>query len=122
MKYREFRDQEPELFECFFAFSNKQFEEGVKKAGIEEKKIFRGIGGLYGTSEGINKFMSFYDKQHDEIAAQCDPQDVYDDEFVNHECSYVGSDSEAIQIVISYFGKERARTVNRKYANTQIPE
>lgn len=34
-KYNEIRAIEPECWECFFAFSNEQFAEGVKKAGIE---------------------------------------------------------------------------------------
>ena len=50
------------------------------------------------------------------MSEECDPQEVYDYEYSNHECSYVGDDTEAIEIVIAYFGKERAKEVERKHS------
>ena len=98
--YRQIKDQQPVLFECFFAFSNEQFAEGKKKAGIEGKKILDGGHGLYGTKEGIQKLFDHYDNVDKEVAEQCDPQDVYDYEFNNHECGYTNTDEEAIKIVV----------------------
>lgn len=118
--YRQIKDQQPVLFECFFAFGNDQFIEGKKKAGIEDRKIFDGGHGLYGTKEGINKLFDHYDNVNKEVAEQCNPQDVYDYEFDNHECSYTNTDDEAIAIVISIFGKEKAKTVKRRFAYTEI--
>lgn len=122
MSYSELKNKQPELHECFFAFSNQQFEEGVKKAGIEGKKIFRADGGLYGTQDGIQQLYDFYDNNSKEISEKCDPQEVYDYEFGNHECDYVGSDTEAIRIVASYFDDEKARTVKRRFARVKIED
>jgi hypothetical protein len=48
-RYTEIKDKQPELFECFFAFSNEQFNEGKKKANIGDKKILSGDAGAYVT-------------------------------------------------------------------------
>lgn len=118
--YRQIKDQQPVLFECFFAFSNAQFHEGKKKAEIEDKKILDGGLGLYGTQEGIQKLHDAYKSIDQEVAENCNPQDVYDYEFNNHECSYTNTDDEAILIVIHIFGKEKAKTVKRKFSYTEI--
>jgi len=111
--YTELKDIEPELFECFFAFNQTQFAEGINKSGIRGKKICRAKGGLYGTREGILKLYSEYDAISKRISEECDPQEVYDYEFCNHECDYTHDDTEAIKLVVSYFGDERAKTVKR---------
>lgn len=118
--YAEIKDTQPVLFECFFAFSKEQFNEGKKKAGIEDKKILSGDSGLYGTKEGIQKLFSDYEKIDTEIAENCNPQDVYNYEFNNHECSYTNSDEEPINIVVRIFGKERAKQVKRRFAYAEI--
>jgi len=114
--YTEVKSNEPVLTDCFFAFSNEQFAEGIKRFNLEGKKIYRGMGGLFGTKEGIDQLMKHYDDQALEIADQCDPQEVYDYEFWNLECSYTNDDREAYLITESYFG-ERAKTVKRKFAH-----
>lgn len=118
--YTELKNLEPTLTECFFAFSNQQFEEGKKKAGIEDQKILRGIGGLYGTQKGIKELYDFYDAISKRVGAECDPQEVYDYEFGNHECDYVGDDEEAIKIVASHFTDEQTKMVKRRFARTAI--
>ena len=118
--YKQIKDQQPVLFECFFAFSNEQFTEGKKKAGIEDKKILDGGHGLYGTREGIQKLFDDYDKIDQEVAENCNPQDVYDYEFHNHECSYTNDDEQPINIVVRIFGKEIAKEVKRRFAYTEI--
>lgn len=118
--YTEIRDEEPVMFECFFSFSNEQSAEGIKKHGIKGKKIHNGGMGLYGTREGIDQFLGFYDKQKERIEKECDPQEVYDYEFWNHECGYTNDDREAIEIVVNYFGVEKAGAVKRKFAYTSI--
>jgi hypothetical protein len=120
--YSEIKSKHPELIECFFAFSNEQFKEGIQKAGIADKKIYNGGAGLYGTKEGIQKFMSFYDDQTKEIAEKCNPQDVYNYEFNNHECSYTNDDTDAIKIVVSIFGEEKAKTIKRRFGFIAIDD
>lgn len=119
--YTMIKDKQPELSECFFAFSNEQFTEGRKNAGLEGKKIcaLENIG-LYGTRKGIKKLLADYDAIDREIAKNCDPQDVYDYEFDNHECSYTNDDEDAIGIVIRIFGTEKAKEVKRRFAYTDI--
>lgn len=113
--YAEIKNQQPVLFECFFAFSDQQYNEGIAKNNLEGKKIYRGFGGLFGTQEGIKKLYDDYDAITKEVAEKCDPQEVYDYEFSNHECSYTYDDSEAMKIVISYFEPEQYNAVKRRY-------
>lgn len=120
--YTELKERQPEMFECFFAFSQKQFAEGMKRAKIGDKNIYPGGAGLYGTSEGIKRLFSFYDALNVEIAEKYDPQEVYDNEYYNHECGHTGNDEEAIKLVISYFGEEKAKTVKRKHGYIPVDE
>ena len=118
--YEKIKNQEPETIDCFFAFSNEQFNEGVKKANLESKEILRSKYGLFGTQEGISNFLGFYDKLSIEISEKCDPQDCYNYEFINYECGYVCDDEEAIKVVVSYFGEAKAKTVTRQYGYSNI--
>lgn len=112
LKYEEIKNRQPKLVECFFAFSKKQYEEGIRTKQLEGKKVFSaGFGGLYGTEEGIEALSDFYDNISREIAEKCTPEEVYKYEYANHECEYTGDDSEALKIVILYFGADRAREV-----------
>ncbi|MCL2289583.1 MAG: hypothetical protein FWC34_02600 [Bacteroidetes bacterium] len=120
-RYSELSHEHAPLDKCFFAFSNIQFEDGRVKAGIgEDEKIFQDACGLYGTKEGLEAVYEFYEERRKRIAAECEPQDVYDYEFLNHECELTYDDEEAIQLVIDYFGEDRAKTVKRVYAQTII--
>ena len=122
LTYVELKNKQPELEDCFFAFSKSQYAEGVKEHNLEGKKLYATDCGLYGTKEGIKKFMSFYDANYDQIRATCDPQEVYDDEFINHECSYVGDDYKAIKITAGYFDEEKVRKVKRRCARVAIED
>lgn len=113
-KYIEIKDIQPELVDCFFAFNNEQLSEGIKKIGID-KEIVSGKHGLYGTREGIKKLWADYDAISKRIGEECDPQEVYEYEHNNHECSYTNDDSEAMKICISYFGEERAALIKRHH-------
>ena len=118
--YTQLKDQQPVLSDCFFAFSQSQINEGIEKHNLKGKKLFRADGGLFGTQEGIQKLYNDYDAISKQITETCDPQEVYNYEFGNHECSYVGDDEEAIKLVVSYFGDERAKEVKRRCARTEI--
>jgi len=113
--YTQIKNVEPILTDCFFAFSNVQFEEGMSKHNLKGQKICSAGAGLYGTREGIKTLFDFYENRSKEISKKCEPQEVYDYEFCNHECSYTNDDEEAIKIVIDIFGTERAKEVKRKY-------
>ena len=122
MEYHEIKNRQPEMIECFFAFSTDQYNEGKAKMIPEGKKIFSAGRGLYGTKEGIEKLLAFYDAMTAEIGEKCDPQKVYNYEYDNHECSYTCTDDEVIKIVVSYFGEEKALTVKRRPASLKISE
>ena len=106
MKYEEAKQFNPSMKECFFAFSNQQFEEGKAKSIPEGAKVFSANHGLYGTDEGIKGFMQELSDLNQRIIDNCDPQDVYNYEFGNHECAYVGDDAEALEIVRNFFGDD----------------
>lgn len=115
-KYQDIKNQQAPTINCFFAFSNKQFEEGIKEKNLEGQKIYAAGSGLYGTKEGIANFLGFYENLNKRIGENCDPQQVYDYEFANHECGYTCDDLEAMQILLNYFSVDQVANVQRKYA------
>lgn len=118
--YALIKNQQPVLEGCFFAFSNEQFAEGIKEKGLEGQKLYDGGMGLYGTKEGIRKVMDFYDAVNEEVKANCRPQDVYNYEWSNHECSYTNDDAEAMQVVVIIFGEGKAKEVKRVFGFVEI--
>lgn len=65
MTYAEITGTHPEKPKgCFFAFSNKQFKEGVEKNELDGVKIYHAGAGLYGTKEAIKAFLNGYDVKH----------------------------------------------------------
>ena len=104
----------------FFAFSDKQFEEGrqelIDKGYISsEDKIYRlPISGGFGTKQGYHALIETYSKNVDRIREECDPQEVYFYEYNNHECmiSWDG-DYEAIRHIIGIWGKDVAKRIVR---------
>lgn len=92
----------------FYAFSDKQFEEGMKKCGytqadIDSGRIIKdGIGG-FGTREAFDRRNNFYNEIHERIKKECTPEEIFEMEFGNHECGYTGDWSEALEVVREYF-------------------
>jgi hypothetical protein len=82
------------------------------------------MGGLYGTKEGRTELRNFYSGWNDRIAKECNPQEVYDYEYDNHEGSITCDDTDAMMIVISTFTEEQSRNVKSKngYLNLSIDE
>lgn len=128
-RYREIQDMQPDADKCgvFFAFSNSQFHEGydhlvelghIKKG---DKVVQTGIGGMFGTKESIDKFLGFYEDRNKEVAAECDPQEVYFYEYNNHESMIAwDGDLEAIKLIIDLFGVDEARKIKRYNASESI--
>ena len=105
-RYQELNNFQPDLNNCFFAFSKEQFDEGLAKCNLSiTEKIVRAPGGLFGTREGINQMYADYAANDERIKKECTPQEVYTYEFLNHECHYTGDDSEAVEKVEILFGK-----------------
>jgi hypothetical protein len=120
-RYLEIKDYYPPMTGCFYAFSNDQFDAGRIEAGIaQDEKVYSAGAGLYGTKEGITGYLNGIRKNRDRIAIECNPQDVYDCEFDNHECGYVGDDAEAIRRVAAYFAKDAVMSVKRRHAYVSL--
>ena len=120
-RYKEILQEQPILNKCFFAFSEKQFEEEKIKANIRDnEKILSANGGLFGTQEGLDEMIAFCQKKKTRIATECNPQDVYNYEWNNYECMITYDDEEAIKQVIFYFGTEGAKNIKRKYGYAKI--
>jgi hypothetical protein len=114
-----------DAYRVFFAFSEKQLDEGIKKHGYTNHSELRSAGqgtGAYGSPEALKAFFDEYYRRSVRVANECDPQKVYDYEYFNHECCLTYNDEDAIKIVVSYFGKERVKLVNRKHALVSMDE
>lgn len=105
--YRELRSLQPDGSKIFFAFSQKQFEEGLRSIGATKDEVVSGLGGVIGRKEDVLAFIKFYDDIDKRVAKECTPQEVYEDEFWNHESAYTWNDSTAYKIAVAIFGKER---------------
>ena len=120
-RYRELCNERSKVdvkkYDCFFAFSDRQFAEGMKtirplREG--EKLVSIGAGG-YGTKDGVKRLYEFYDSIDDKIRSECNPQEVYVYEYNNHECCIDwDGDLNAIRIIASVWGDDVARTIHRK--------
>ena len=123
--------KDPVMHECFYAFGDDQFNDGLKAHGLAEGfkdgsvKIKNAGSGLYGTQEGLDRY--FRDlkertaRERAEIREKCTPQDVYEVEYYNYECelSWDG-DMQAIGRVLFWFGEDAARAVLRRGFNAPI--
>lgn len=107
----------------FWAFDKKRFKEGLEKIHLKpgEKLVSIGGGG-YGTSDGVERFFNDLKAIDERIKIECDPQDVYEYEYLNHECGYIYDDTEAIKIILSLYGDEVAKGVKRRNAGATIRE
>ena len=128
-RYHELKAEQPktESYGVFFAFGDKQFEEGrqqlIAKGYLKEGEEVCSAGmGMYGTEDEIHRYLDFYAERSKKIAAECDPQEVYFYECNNHECGYTRCDDEVVKIIADYFGKEAAHKVVRVYGGTATNE
>ena len=93
----------------FFAFSDEQFADGMKKFGLGTDpesiaKICRFYGGGYILKSHAAEAADLFHKQADEFADRCnDPEtgrrflyEAFREELSNHEYSYTGDPSDAL--------------------------
>lgn len=126
-RYNELRNEQTNVdtkkFDVFFAFSTEQFKEGLASIRplAEGEKLVRIGGGGFATKDGAKRLSEFYESIDAKIKAECDPQEVYVYEYNNYECciSWDG-DLEAIKIVLSLFGEEAARKIQRYSASMSV--
>jgi len=109
-----------EKLAVFFAFNNKQFDEGYAKL-VESGQIKSGekimyvksVGGLLGTERGLADYFDFFAKRTEYIKDHCDPQEVYIYEWNNHECMVTNDDFEAFCTVANIWGEDVAGKITR---------
>lgn len=97
----------------FAAFSKEQFDNGykglVKEGKIQDGDRVKRFGnGIFGTLEGMKRWMNEVHDIEDQIRAECDPYEVYLYEYNNYECciDYDG-DERAVEHVLHLYGLER---------------
>lgn len=128
-RYKELVDSRNRIklttFDCFIAFSDKQFKEGVDSIRplSDGEKLISFCPGGYGTSDGVDRLIEYYDGIREQIISECDPQEVYCYEYNNYEsCINYDGDKEAIKLIADYWGLDVARTINRKTAYYAIED
>lgn len=109
-QYQEMKQRQQEefhAFPCFFAFSDAQFAEGMKKLGLkptDTRKVCAGLGGMIyrkTDSPKLVEMMERFGREQDEaIAADATGEgfiyDMFEYELSNHEYTYTRSVSAAI--------------------------
>lgn len=118
-RYNELQRQHAPQDGWFAAFNDEQFSEGlsdlISEGKAASKEDIRRFGaGVFGTRDGLLNMMRFYEERDRRIAEECDPQEVYCEEYNNHECmiAYDG-DLEAMRLCIGLFGADRCRNIKR---------
>lgn len=119
-RYKELQEEKSKRdyyrFDCFFAFSNQQFADGLKhiRPLKEGEKLVSVGAGMYGTRDGVGKFFAYYKEIDKRIKLDCDPQEVYFYEYNNHESmlSWDG-DKEPYKIISRIWGKDVANNLVR---------
>lgn len=120
--------KDPPMRNCFYAFGEWQFHEGLKKFGLEEGfkdgtvRICHAGSGLYGTKEGLDEYFQALRERtaadRAQIREKCTPQDVYEVEYNNYECMYDwDGDLNALRRTAFWFGIDSLRRINRKGYN-----
>lgn len=114
-RYKELKDRQQETFDsfaaqyCFFAFSDAQFQEGMKKLNLDpetdKKKIASFYGGGFVLADHAEELRDLLERfgaeTREQIAA--DPTgdgfilDMFEFELANHEFTYTGDVNDAIE-------------------------
>lgn len=104
MKYKELAyDTQCDCDGVFFAFSEKQFSEGLEELGVARGDVYSCGYGMYATNEGATAWINFYTDLRERIKRECTPEEIFKFEFWNHECGYTYDIEDALEIVQGYF-------------------
>ena len=130
MKYYDFKEKNNKAFHdfisrnVFFAFSDKQFKEGLEKFGIKENevadKLYRYIGGGYMLKSAAQEEKQILKRQH-RIANKYfnnykNLVDALEYEMNNHECGYTGNYSEGLYALgYSWKDLEKDKRLRKAY-------
>ena len=132
-KYTDMRDrhqQDWNSFPMFYAFSNAQFDEGMKKIGLDPSdtdKIYRfgSLGGFYRKEEGP-RLKEMINKHHEELETAFEDDnflfDAINYELGNHEfiITYDPRDAlESLGLTERAEKDDRVRLILRKAMNAQ---
>lgn len=88
-------------FPCFFAFNDRQFEEGMAKLGVkDEKELYQGFAGMIYRKEDAGKLKELLERQDREIIEAFKDDKIMHDAFVfelaNHEYCVTYDESDAL--------------------------
>lgn len=118
-RYRELcesRDRLPlDKFDLFAAFTPSQLKDGyeglVARGVIKDGDKVKSFGaGIYGTREGLDRFKAAVKAINEQISKECDPLEIYCEEFNNYECCLDwDGDQRAVQAVLRLFGLDRTK-------------
>lgn len=103
----------------FFAFSQKQYEEGRDRllaSGIIQSadELCSWGYGFIATESCYDEFIAFGENRDKVIAAECDAQEVYFYEYNNHESMISwGGDSAAFDVIERIFSAKDVASVER---------
>lgn len=122
-KYREIKEKhhnEVNSFPMVFAFSNKQFEEGMRKLGLEPTdtdKVYKlgGTGGFY-RKEDSSALHEMFDRHSKELSDAMQDEEfifeAFDYELGNHEFIVTGDVTDAVEAL--------GMTVEEVYENPKM--
>ncbi len=118
-RYNELMQQQNNLpvdkWGIFFAFSPAQFKTGYKglldRGLIKEGEVIKDFGGgCFGTSAGMKRWVDEINAVEEKIRQECDPYEVYLDEYNNFECCIDwDGDDRAVERVLGIFGLARTK-------------
>jgi hypothetical protein len=103
--YQELKGLHAPADKVFFAFSDKQFMEGLAKIGATREEVVAGVGGVIGREADVREFYEFYEKNMERMAKECTVDEVFRDEWWNHECGLTGDIEEPVELVKNIFGE-----------------
>ena len=101
-----------------YVFGQDQWRDYLKRHNLTEEQakatlVGDGYGGI-GTKEAFKARDEYFKTVEKEILEQCNPDEIFEYEYWNHECGYTGDWSEALHITQAYFPKY---TPTRKLLN-----
>jgi hypothetical protein len=102
--YKELKNLHPPAEKVFFAFSEKQLLDGLAKIGATREEVVAGVGGVIGREADVREFHGFYEKNMERMAKECTVDEVFRDEWWNHECGLTGDIEEPMDLVKNIFG------------------